>query len=187
MNKTLCLLATLGSGLLSLGYGQPAQANKVGIINIKQSIIRTTDGKKAYENYGNRYEEAQRLLQKRQSELQALRSQLQNSRYVLKPEALGRLEREVELKDRSLTRDSQEQEIEFNQEQVRVVRDLTDKFRPVIEKYARENGFVLIFDVSSADSGVLFASDAVDVTEAVARLYEQLSTAARNSPPAPAK
>jgi Skp family chaperone for outer membrane proteins len=159
-----------------------SRPDKVGIVHIRQSIIQTKDGEKAWNDFRARFEAAQREMQKRQGEIQALEIQLQNSRNVMAPEAQQKLQREIESRRRGLERDSQEQEADFNQEQVRIVQNLKAKFAPVLGKYAQEHGFALIIDVSGPGSPVLFAADAVDITAELAKLYEELSPKA--APPA---
>ena len=176
VNKILIPAAFLC--LLALAAHAQSRPDKVGIVHIRQSIIKTTEGEKAWNDFRARFEAAQRQLQKRQGEIEAMQTQLQNSRKVMTPEAQQKLQQDIESKSRALARDGEEQEAEFNQEQVRIVQSLKAKFAPILEKYAQQHGFALIIDVSGPGSPVLFAADAVDITADLAKLYEQLSKAA---------
>lgn len=175
----LCLLAACAAG--------QTQPGKVGIAHIRQSIIQTKDGEKAWSEFRARFEATQRDLQKRQSEIQAMQTQLQNSRNVMAPEALEKLQRDIESKTRALERDGEEHEAAFGEEQVRIVQDLKAKFAPVIEKYAQQHGYVLIIDVGSPGLPVIFAASAVDITNELAKAYEELSAKATTPPATPGR
>jgi outer membrane protein len=52
----------------------------------------------------------------------------------------------------------------------------------VLDKYAKDNGFGVILDVSSQQTPVLWASNATDITGEIVKLYD----AAAGTPAAPA-
>jgi len=43
----------------------------------------------------------------------------------------------------------------------------------VLDRYARESGFVAVFDSSAQNSPIIYASNNIDVTQEVIRLYDQ--------------
>jgi outer membrane protein len=53
----------------------------------------------------------------------------------------------------------------------------------VIEKYAKDNGYSVILDVSSQSTPVLYASSAIDITQDIIALYDK--TPAPAPPAAP--
>ncbi len=58
----------------------------------------------------------------------------------------------------------------------------------VIDKYATDNGFAIIIDVSSQQSPVLYAATSIDITREVVGLYDKNAPgAAAPAAPAPAK
>jgi outer membrane protein len=58
----------------------------------------------------------------------------------------------------------------------------------VIDKYATDNGFAIIIDVSSQQSPVLYAATSIDITREVVGLYDKNAPgAAPAAAPAPAK
>jgi outer membrane protein len=54
----------------------------------------------------------------------------------------------------------------------------------VIERYARDNGFTLVVDVSNPQTPVLYASPSIDITKDIIELYDK--SAAQMSAPKPA-
>ena len=65
---------------------------------------------------------------------------------------------------------------------------LGQKMMAVIDKYARDNGFSLILDVSAPQNPVLYAANNIDITTEIVALYDKNSPGAASgaSSPAPA-
>ena len=55
----------------------------------------------------------------------------------------------------------------------------------VIDKYAQQNGFAIVLDVSSQNTPVLYASNTVDITKEVIDLYDKTVFTATPAPAAP--
>jgi hypothetical protein len=58
-----------------------------------------------------------------------------------------------------------------------------------LDRYARENGFSVVQDTSGQNSPILYASNQVDVTQDIIRLYDQaypVKTGAAPAAPKPA-
>jgi outer membrane protein len=58
----------------------------------------------------------------------------------------------------------------------------------VIDKYAKENGYVLVIDISSPQTPVVYRSDSIDITKDIIDLYDKrtVSPAAAPKPVVPA-
>jgi outer membrane protein len=54
----------------------------------------------------------------------------------------------------------------------------------VIIKYARDNGYAVILDVSSQQTPVLYASDGIDITQDIIALYDKNAPSASSANPA---
>jgi len=57
----------------------------------------------------------------------------------------------------------------------------------VLDRYARENGFSVVLDTSGQNSPILYASNQVDVTQDIIRLYDQQYPVKTGAAPAAAK
>jgi outer membrane protein len=51
--------------------------------------------------------------------------------------------------------------------------DLIPKIISVLNKYATDNGFALVLDISSQQTPVLFASNTIDLTREIIALYDK--------------
>lgn len=155
------------------------QPTKVGIIHIQQAIISTKDGQKAAADLQQKFDPKRRELEKKQGEIQALQDQLRRGANTLSEEARQKLMREIDARTRSLNRETEDAQAEFDQEQQKILQELGGRLMQVIDKYARDNGFALILDVSSPQTPVLYAANSIDITQAIVELYDKNSPSAQ--------
>jgi outer membrane protein len=178
----------LGCGVVALAQaGSPPV--KVGIIYFQNAIIQTKDGQKAAGDIDARFLPRQKEAERKQSELQALEAQYRSGVNTMSEEAKQKLAREIELKRKLLQRHIDDARADLEQEQQRVLQELGQKMTVVIDKYASDHGFALILDVSTQQSGVLYASNTIDITREIVDLYDKNSGLPASAAPAaePAK
>ncbi len=160
--------------------GQAATNTKVGVINIQQAVYSTKDGRAAVEQLQMKFEPRKRELDKKNSEIQQLQDQFRKSQNTASEEQRAKLARDIDQKQRSLQRDTEDAQAEFDQERERALGDLGGRIMQVIDKYARDNQYTLILDISSQQSPVLYMANGIDITAEVVKLYDA------NAPAAPA-
>jgi outer membrane protein len=145
---------------------------KIGVINVRQAIASTAEGKQAGA-------ELQSQFAPRQSELEGLNKQINDLRSrmeagsKLSPEEQTRLQREGEAKARQLQRKQDEYQEDVNAAQADVFDRIGRKMVDVLDRYARENGFIVILDTSAQNTPILFASTNIDVTQDIVKLFDQ--------------
>ena len=178
-NNSVFYASLLLCGLTACGYAQAGpQPTKVGIINIQGAIISTQDGQKAAAELQARYEPRRKELEKRQNEITSLRDQLQKGSNTLSEEARQKLVREIDQRTRALSRETEDAQADYDQEQQKLLQDLGQKLMAVIDKYARDNGYAVILDVSSPQTPVLYAANGIDITNDIVALYDKNAPAA---------
>ena len=173
----------------SLG-AQTQQPPKIGIIHIQNAIISTKDGQKAAAELQAKFDPKRKELEAKQSEIAQLQQQLSKGSNTMAEAQRINLTREIDQKTKALNRATEDAELEFQQEQGRILNELGSKMLQVIDKYAKDNGYSLILDVSSPQTPVLFAANGIDVTQDIIALYDKTSSSASATPPpavAPAK
>ena len=180
--KLYVSLATLA--LVASAYGQ--QPTKVGIIHIQNAIIGTKEGQKAAAELQQRSAPKTKELEKKKQEIDVLREQLNKTSSVGSEEAKQKLMRDIDAKTKAFNRDVEDAQAELGQEEQKVLNELGGKMLSVIDKYAKDNGYTLILDVSNQQtSNVLFAANGIDVTQDVVALYDKgAATAAPAAAPA---
>ena len=168
---TACLL----SGAVQAQTSAPgaASAGKIGVINVRQAIASTSEGKQAGAELQSQFAPRQNELEALNKQINDLRSRLEAGQGKLNPEEATRLQREGEVKAHQATRKQDEYQEDVNAAQAEVFDRIGRKMIDVLDRYARENGFVVILDSSAQNTPILFASTGIDVTQDIVRLYDQ--------------
>jgi outer membrane protein len=112
---------------------------------------------------------------------------LQSGSATLSEEEKQRLTLQGQRMAAQLERKQNEMQEDVNAAQAEVVDRIGRKMIDVLDRYARENGFVAIFDSSAQNSPILYASTNIDVTNEIIKLYDQAYPGGAAAKPAPAK
>ena len=185
-------LPILALGATTMFAQAPAHAGKVGVINIQGALISTKEGQKAAAELESKATPKRKELEGKQNEINGLKDQLQKGANTLSDTSKQSLYRDIDNKTKSLNRAVEDAEAEFNQDQQKVLQQLGQKMMVIIDKYARDNGYTLILDVSAQNTPVLYASNTIDITKDIIELYDKnaasggTSTTAAPKPAAPA-
>lgn len=178
------LLVAAAALVMGVSWAQPSSASptKIGIIHIQNAILSTKDGQKAASELEQRRAPKAKEFEKRQSEIAALRDQLNKIGNTASEEAKQKLMREIDQKTKNFNRDLEDAQAEFAQEEQKVLQELGGRLMAVIDKYARDNGFAVILDVSSQQTPVIWASSAIDITQDVVQLYDKNAPSSTSAP-----
>lgn len=162
----------LASALMAFAQGA-ATPTKVGIINIQAAIIGTREGQAAAKELEAKSAPKKRELEKQQAEINGLRDKLNKMGSVGSEEQKQNLMRDIDTRTKSFNRAVEDAQAELDQEQNRLLNELGGKMLAVLDKYARDNGYAVILDVSAQNTPVLFAASGIDVTQDVVGLYDK--------------
>jgi outer membrane protein len=182
MNRVSILASVaLGAAMLAGAQTAPPASTKVGIIHIQNAIISTQDGQKAAKALEAKSAPKKKELEQLQTEIAGLRDQLNKTSNVGGEAQKQNLMREIDTKTKQFNRQVEDAQAELDQEQNRVLQELGGKMLTVIDKYAKDNGYTLILDVSSQQTPVLYAANGIDITQEVVALYDKNAPAATSS------
>jgi len=164
---------------------QAQNAGKVAVINIQGAIVSTKDGQKAAAELNAKTEPKKKELEQKQNEINGLQDQFNKGQNTLSEATKNDLYKNIELKKKNLQRDVEDAQAELEQDQQKILQQLGQKMMAVIERYARDNSYTLVVDVSNPQTPVLYASPSIDITKEIVELYDK--SAAAMTAPAPAK
>lgn len=150
-------------------------ATKVGVISIQGAIVGTKDGQKATAELDAKAAPKKKEFDARQNEIAQLQDQYNKSGSVMSDDKRQQLARDIDEKKKRLERDMQDANEELQGEQQRLLQTLGQRMMAVIEKYAKDNGYTMILDVSNPQTPVLYASSAIDITQDIIALYDKTS------------
>ena len=89
----------------------------------------------------------------------------------LNDEARGELLKEIDTKKKQLQRNYEDANTDIQAQQNDIANRIGQKLVSVLDKYAKDNDFTVILDVSGQQSPVLWAASSVDITQAVVEAY----------------
>src|SRR5579862_6016136 len=173
----LVLAATLGAQTQS-------PTNKIAVIAIQQASVATKDGQKAASELDSKAEPKKKELEQKQSDINSLQDQLSKGQNTLSESTKNDIYKNIEGKKKSLQRDFEDAQAEMDQEQQKILQGLGQKMMAVIERYARDNGYTMVVDVSNPQTPVLYAAPSIDITKEIIELYDKIT--AQMSAPKPA-
>ena len=149
---------------------------KVGVISIQGAIVGTKDGQKASQELDSKFVPKKKEFDTRQNEIAQLQDQYSKGGNLMADDKRNQLAREIDEKKKRLERDMQDAQEELQSEQQKVLQSLGQRMLAVIEKYAKDNGYTMILDVSNPNTPVLYASSGIDITQDIVQLYDKTST-----------
>jgi len=158
--------------------------NKIAVIAIQQAIVATKDGQKAAAELDSKAGPKKKELEGKQSDINSLQDQLSKGQNTLSESTKNDLYKNIESKKKSLQRDFEDAQAEMDQEQQKILQQLGQRMMAVIERYAKDNGYTMVVDVSNPQTPVLYASPSIDITKEIIDLYDK--SAAQMSTPRPA-
>ncbi len=182
--KSLVAPVLLGAFSLALGLTAQAQTQKIGVINMQDALVATKDGQKAVADLRAKYSPKDQELQKRQQELTAKQEQYRKTSNTISETAKAALERDIDAMQRTMQRDVDDIKADMDGDQQRMVNELGQRMMQVISKYAQDNQFTAVFDVSGQPNNILYASNTADITQAVIALYDKSAAVTPSAPPA---
>jgi outer membrane protein len=146
---------------------------KVGVIQIQAALAATKEGQKAAAELETKMAPRKKELEAKQNEIKDLQEKLQRGGNTLSDGAKEDLTRNIDAKTKSYNREIEDAQAELQEEQQKVVNALGQKMMAVIDKFAQQNSFAVILDVSNQNTPVLYASNAVDITKDIIDLYDK--------------
>lgn len=174
------------------GSAAPAVPSKTGTLNVRQAIVTTAEGKQASAELQSQFAPRQNDLENLRRQIEDLQNRLRTGDRTLSDDEKARLTREGERLSRQFQRKQDDLQEELNAAQGEVIERIGRKMQEVLDRYARENGYTVVFDTSNQNTPVIYASSQVDITQDIVRLYDQanpVKAAAQSAPaqPGPAR
>jgi outer membrane protein len=177
----ICTGRTAMLAILLAGISRAAQTSvpspRIGIVHVQTALLKTRDGRAAAAELQRKAGSREQGLKKLQSDIAALREELKKSSVIGSQSRKDTLAQEIEHKTKLFNRELEDLQTELDQEQSRVLNDLGTRMLNIIRKFATSAGYGLVIDTSASQNPVLFASEALDVSGEVVRMFDESSAA----------
>ncbi len=181
----LCLAPVRGIHAQGAASGAAAPT-KIAVINIRNAIVATADGKQAQAQLQSQFAPKQNELQGLQKQIEDLQRKMTDGARTLSDDEKAKMQREGELLSRRLQRGNDDLNEELNAAQGEIVDTIGRKMLEVLDRYARENGYTVVLDTSAQGSPVVYGSSQSDITQEIVRLFDQAYPVKAGAAAAPA-
>jgi outer membrane protein len=158
--------------------------SKVGILQAEAALAGTKEGVAVNEEIKKRFDPRVAELQKRDAELRDIQDKISRGANTMAAPALADLQRSFDSKKKSLDRDKQDFQDEAQAAENKVLGELSEKLKKVIDKYRQDNCFALILNVSDPNTPVVSFSDEIDITPAIIEAYDKSAATTKSIAPA---
>jgi outer membrane protein len=145
----------------------------VGIINLRGAIGSTAEGKQASAELQSQFAPRSAEIDTLTKQINDLQQKLQAGQGKLSQEEETRLTADGQRLTQRLDRRRSDFQEDASAAQQDVLERIGRKMVDVLDRYARENGYSVVLDVSGQNSPILYASDQINVTQEIVRLYDQ--------------
>jgi outer membrane protein len=145
-------------------------AGHAGVIDVQRVVTDSDPGKESLQRLmtlqNEKIEEGRNL----QTELTALREQFSKQRLTLSEQKLEEMTGQIEDKTIALQRFEDDAKRSIEEARRTALGRLEQQIMPIINEIGKERGLTLIFN-KFQDSGIIYADDAVDITDEVIRRF----------------
>jgi outer membrane protein len=164
----------VSSAVLAVLAGAPtleAQNLKIAIIDSDRVIAESTKGQAAIASLKKLEEQKRAELSGIQQEITDLRKRIEDGAQALAQDRLKELQKQMEDKVIAARRKQDDAQREFEAAQAEAFRGIEEEIIRVIDQVGKEGGYTMIFN--KFRSGLVFASDSVDITNEVLARFNQ--------------
>ncbi|HEX2120695.1 MAG TPA: OmpH family outer membrane protein [Thermoanaerobaculia bacterium] len=172
MKKFLVSIAV--AALATPMFAQTAPA-RVAVIDVQKVLSQSTLGKAAYEKLKRMQEERLEKARAMDEELRKLDADISAKKISLSEDKLADMQKQLADKRISMQRYAQDADREIGEARDRELQALEAKIKPVIDALGKEMGLAAIFN--KFESGLVYASDAIDVTDTVIKRFNDATPA----------
>lgn len=156
------LVKTLVIVTAAVSFSAPAFAEKkIGLVELPTITQKSPQAKSAEALLEKEFAPRERKLVSLRDEIQSMESKYKKDAVIMTDSQKLKMEREIRAHKRDLERSIKELREDLNLRRNQELTKFQDKVRETIEKFGKENGFDLII----SQTGVLYSSKAVNITD----------------------
>jgi outer membrane protein len=178
MKKFLVSMAVAALAIPALA--QSSAPARVAVIDVNKVLQSSAAGKAAAAKLKQTQDAKMAQAQKMDEEIRALDSDINTKKISLSEEKLADMQKQLSDKKIAMQRFAQDADRELGEARDRVMQDLNAKIMPVVDQIGKEMGLAAIFN--KFESGLIYASDAIDITDVVVKRFNDAQGAQAAQP-----
>ncbi len=170
------LLVAVAAAALSMPvFAQSTTSMKVAVIDVQKVLATSNAGKAAYERLKKMQDDRVARAQKMDDDAKALENEINTKKLSLSEDKLTDMQKQLSDKKIAMQRYAQDADREVSEARDKELAALEQKIKPVIDQMGKELGLAAIFN--KYESGLVYASDAIDITDTVIKRFDAATTA----------
>ena len=175
MKKLLVAVAVAALSAPAFAQTAASAPMRVAVIDVQKVLATSTLGKVAYEKLKKMQDDRVTRAQKMDEEAKALENDINTKKLSLSEEKLNEMQKNLSDRKIAMQRYAQDADREVSEARDRELAALEQKIKPVIDQVGKEFGLAAIFN--KFESGLVYASDAIDITDTVIKRFDAAQTA----------
>lgn len=180
MKKLLVSVAVAALAIPALA--QSSAPMRVAVIDVNRVLTTSVPGKAAYSRLKALQDEKMSRAQKMDDEIKSLDNDINTKKISLSEERLNDMQKQLSDKKIAMQRYAQDADREIGEARDRALQELNGRIMPVVDQVGKEMGLAAIFN--KFESGLIYASDAIDITDMVIKRFNEANAAPQASPAA---
>jgi outer membrane protein len=160
--------AMLAVTMMALAMPAAAQA-RIAVIDVQRVVTESDPGKEVMQKLRALSDAKAQQGQTMQKELAALQDQFNKQRFTVSEQRQAEMSKEIEDKQIAIKRFQDDAQRELQDAQRRELGGLEERIMPIINQIGQTDGYTLIFN--KFQSGLVYADEAVDVTDRVIQTF----------------
>ncbi len=144
--------------------------SKIGYVDFDKVLQKTKEGRSLKKKLEKEFADRQRQLQKTEKKLQEERQQFESESSLLSDSEKRKRAQKLQMQFVEFQKKLEISQKELQEYQARLVGNIVKKMKPVLNKIAKEKGYLLVEKMSP---DVLWVSDDVNETESVIKAYNK--------------
>src|SRR5437764_4956596 len=180
MKKALISIAI--AALCAPVFAQTAAPGRMAVIDVQRVLNTSVAGKAAQERLKKMQDDKMTRANKLQEDMKSLDSEINTKKLSLSEDKLADLQKQLADKQVALQRYGQDADKELGEARDKELLTLENKIKPVIDQIGKEMGLAVIFN--KFESGLVYASDAIDITDTVIKRFNETVADAGTAPAA---
>jgi outer membrane protein len=177
MKKFLVSVAVAAMAVPMVAQSVPA---RVAVVDVQKVLGTSIAGKAAYERLKKFQEERVARAQAMNEEVNKLENDINTKKMSLSEDKLADMTKQLSDKKISMQRFAQDADREVGDARDKMLAELEAKIKPVIDGIGKEMGLAAIFN--KFESGLVYASDAIDITDTVIKRFDAATSAPAAAP-----
>ncbi|HYC92677.1 MAG TPA: OmpH family outer membrane protein [Thermoanaerobaculia bacterium] len=173
MKKFLVAVAATALAVPMFAQTPPA---RVAVIDVQKVLTSSTAGKAAYDKLKKMQDDKMSQAKSMEEDLRKLDGEISTKRLSLSEDKLAEMQKQLADKRINMQRYAQDAEREIGEARDRELLALENKIKPVIDALGKEMGLAAIFN--KFESGLVYASEAIDITDTVIQRFNAAQPAA---------